>query len=70
LRAIDRADRWPDDVRLFDIEGRFTCTACGKRGADVRSDFNWSAGWAIAKAITGVDQLPLAAPQKEMESAK
>jgi hypothetical protein len=29
LRAIDRADRWPEDVRLFDIEGRFTCTACG-----------------------------------------
>jgi hypothetical protein len=54
LRAIDRADRWPDDVRLFDIEGRFTCTACGKRGADVRPDFNWSAGWAIAKAITGL----------------
>jgi len=48
LRAIDRADRWPDDVRLFDIEGRFTCAACGKRGADVRPDFNWSAGWAIA----------------------
>ena len=26
----------------------------GKRGADVRPDFNWSAGWAIAKAITGL----------------
>jgi hypothetical protein len=25
-------DRWPDDLRLSDIEGRFTCTACGKRG--------------------------------------
>ena len=36
------------------IEGRFTCTACGKRGADVHPDFNWSAGWAIAKAITGL----------------
>jgi hypothetical protein len=35
------ADQWADDVRLSDIEGRFTCTACGKRGADVRPDFNW-----------------------------
>jgi hypothetical protein len=33
---------------------RFTCTACGKRGEDVHPDFNWSAGWAIAKAITGL----------------
>jgi hypothetical protein len=34
------ADRWPDDLRLSDIEGQFTCTACGKRGAEVRPDFN------------------------------
>jgi hypothetical protein len=34
-------DRWPDDVRLSDIEERFTCSVCGKRGADVRPDFNW-----------------------------
>ena len=36
------ADQWPDDLRLSDIEDRFTCTACGKRGADVRPDFNWN----------------------------
>jgi hypothetical protein len=36
------ADRWPDDVRLSDIEPRFICKACGKRGADVRPDFNWN----------------------------
>ena len=24
-------DRWPDDIRLSDIEPRFVCTACGKR---------------------------------------
>jgi hypothetical protein len=29
-------DRWPDDVRLSDIEPRFTCQACGTKGADVR----------------------------------
>jgi hypothetical protein len=34
-------DAWPDDARLSDIEERFTCRACGKRGADVRPDFNW-----------------------------
>jgi hypothetical protein len=32
-------DRWPDDVRLSDIEPRFTCQACGQKGADVRPDF-------------------------------
>jgi len=35
------ADQWPDDVGLSDIEGRFVCKACGKRGADVRPDFHW-----------------------------
>ena len=34
-------DRWPDDVRLSDLEPRFTCQACGQRGADVRPNFNW-----------------------------
>jgi hypothetical protein len=26
-------------MRLSDLEDKFTCTACGKRGADVRPDF-------------------------------
>jgi hypothetical protein len=34
-------DRWPDDVRLSDIEPRFTCQACGQKGADVRPNFSW-----------------------------
>jgi hypothetical protein len=29
-------DRWPDDLRLSDLEPRLICSACGKRGADVR----------------------------------
>lgn len=33
------ADRWPDDVRLSDIEDNFVCSACGERGADVRPDW-------------------------------
>src|SRR5258708_2872182 len=35
------ADRWGDGVRLSDIEPLFTCQACGKRGADVRPNFDW-----------------------------
>ncbi len=34
-------DPWPDDVRLSDIELRFTCQACGHRGAEVRPNFHW-----------------------------
>jgi hypothetical protein len=34
------ADRWADDVRLSDIEVVFVCTACGRRGADVRPDWD------------------------------
>jgi hypothetical protein len=36
------ADPWPDHVRLSDLEPRFTCKACGKKGADVRPDFHWN----------------------------
>jgi hypothetical protein len=33
----------PDDLRLSDLEPRgLSAKACGKRGADVRPDFNWS----------------------------
>jgi hypothetical protein len=34
-------DRWPDKVRLSALEPRFTCQACGQRGADVRPNFHW-----------------------------
>jgi hypothetical protein len=33
------ADLWPDHLRLSDIEDRFVCQVCGKRGAEVRPDF-------------------------------
>jgi hypothetical protein len=26
---------------MSDLEDKFTCTECGRRGADVRPDFNW-----------------------------
>ena len=34
------ADHWPDDLRVSDIEHRFVCTACGRRGADIRPNFS------------------------------
>lgn len=34
------ADRWPDDVRLSDLEPHFVCRSCGGRGAEVRPDFD------------------------------
>ena len=35
-------DAWADDMRLSDLEPRFICQRCGKRGAEVRPDFNWN----------------------------
>jgi hypothetical protein len=35
------ADPWPDHVRLSDIEHRFVCTVCGKRGAEIRGNPDW-----------------------------
>ncbi|SIO61517.1 hypothetical protein SAMN05443247_08852 [Bradyrhizobium erythrophlei] len=35
------ADQWPDQVRLSDLEPRFVCKVCGKKGADVRPNFHW-----------------------------
>jgi ribosomal protein L37E len=33
------ADGWSDDVRLSDIEPKFVCTRCGRRGAEIRPGF-------------------------------
>jgi NAD-dependent SIR2 family protein deacetylase len=38
-------------LRLSDIEPR--CTACGKRGADVRPDFHWK---GMPKAMMDFDR--------------
>jgi hypothetical protein len=35
--ALD-PDGWSDSVRLSDLEPQFVCSACGKRGAEVRPD--------------------------------
>jgi hypothetical protein len=44
-------DRWPDDVRLSDIEPLFTCQLCGQRGADVRPNFHWEEEARRASAL-------------------
>ena len=36
------ADQWSADVRLSDLENQFTCTVCGRKGAEVRPDFDWN----------------------------
>jgi hypothetical protein len=43
LLPFDGGQRGSLAFRLSDMEARFTCSACGKRGADVRPDFNWNA---------------------------
>nr|WP_249158671.1 hypothetical protein [Bradyrhizobium tropiciagri] len=37
--APAEVDQWPASVRLSDLEPKFTCKACGRRGADVRPHF-------------------------------
>ena len=34
------ANGWADDARLSDLEDRFVCKRYGRRGADVRPDFD------------------------------
>ena len=36
------ADHWPEVVRLSDVELKFTCKSCGRKGADIRPDFDWN----------------------------
>jgi hypothetical protein len=47
LNIVD-ADRWPDELRISDIEDKFVCMACGKRGADIRPD--WQSAERIVPA--------------------
>jgi len=47
-------DPWPDDLWLSDIEAPVCLLGCGKRGADVRPDFNWNktpVKWAPLAAV-------------------
>ena len=48
-------DQWSADVRLSDLENQFTCMVCGKKGAEVRPDFDWNTrlrGKTMREALT------------------
>jgi hypothetical protein len=53
------ADRWPNELRLSDLEPRFVCRACGRRGADIRPDFNWKKPLQLEQAADRCDGLPI-----------
>jgi hypothetical protein len=48
-------DRWADDVRLSDLEPRFVCQLCGRRGADVRPNFDWEREARLTRDVSGID---------------
>jgi hypothetical protein len=56
-RSHPPAENHLQDVRLSDIEPRFTCRACGHRGADVRPDFGWEKKRSDARRFSGFDGL-------------
>jgi hypothetical protein len=62
------ADRWPDDVRLSDIEPRFTCQACGHRGADIRPNFGWVEEAARRATMSGRHTSGLTKPLDRTEA--
>jgi hypothetical protein len=37
--SVINADRWEDRLRLSDVEPTLTCSACGKKGSEIRPDF-------------------------------
>jgi hypothetical protein len=45
------ADRWPDHIRLSDLEPLFVCQACGQRGADIRPGFGNEGNAALAECL-------------------
>jgi hypothetical protein len=42
-------DRRPDEMRLSDLEQRFICSACGRRGADIRPNYDWDKPGALMR---------------------
>jgi hypothetical protein len=53
-----RANQWPNDLRLSDIERRFICQVYGNRGADVRPDFNWGKPASPPVKAWGIVEVP------------
>ena len=53
----DDADRWPDELRISDIEDKFVCTACGQRGTDIQPD--WQSAERIFQTRKGRQDYPI-----------
>ena len=47
-------DPWPGDVRLSDIEPLFVCQACGRRGADIRPDWDWDTQPKVHRTLSAL----------------
>jgi hypothetical protein len=58
-RVIDAAP-WPDHIRLSDLEPKFTCEACGHRGADVRPLFEVTREHKSSRDSFGFDRVGFA----------
>ncbi|MDN4988843.1 hypothetical protein QY049_37490 [Bradyrhizobium sp. WYCCWR 13022] len=38
--SAEYVDRWPDEIRISQLEPRFVCTACGTRGSNIVAGSN------------------------------
>jgi hypothetical protein len=47
-------DRWADDLRLSDLEPLFVCEACGRRGVNVRPNFDWDKPGALVSGSSAI----------------
>jgi hypothetical protein len=59
----ERVGRWPDNVRLSDLEPKFICQCCGKRGAGIRPNFA-PARWGRSKQPASLAQSMTAAARQ------
>ena len=48
-------DRWPGHIRLSDLEPLFVCQACGRRGADIRPDWDWELSRRRASGLSWLE---------------
>ena len=53
------AGRWPDHVRLSDLEPLFICLACGHRGADIRPHFDRELPETIKLIVSSAQDGPI-----------
>ncbi|WOH55159.1 hypothetical protein [Bradyrhizobium sp. BWC-3-1] len=58
------ADRWPDDVRLSDIETRFVCAACGNQRGSGQTGFQQRQAASVCEI-----EWPLATPEIQASPA-